>query len=162
MRIVIVARCAAVELQESVVTKAVATGSSVEGSSNSLRAAALRRRRREAEISSDACNRGEVSRCLRRVSAQTGGSPGTSLGESLAGVHHAIMSTERQSCTSGGEPITRPVLLLELLSRLVGGIVGWLWLDGETQRADLTAADFLVRGSVAVGVFAVLLWLIFR
>jgi hypothetical protein len=62
----------------------------------------------------------------------------------------------------GCEPITRPVLLLELLSRLVGGIVGWLWLDGETQRADLTAADFLVRGSVAVGVFAVLLWLIFR
>jgi hypothetical protein len=69
---------------------------------------------------------------------------------------------DRQLCTSGGEPITRPVLLLELLSRLVGGIVGWLWLDGETQRADLTAADFLVRGSVAVGVFAVLLWLIFR
>jgi hypothetical protein len=54
------------------------------------------------------------------------------------------------------------VLLLELLARLVGGIVGWLWLDGETQRADLTAVDLLVRGSVAVGVFAVLLWLIFR
>jgi hypothetical protein len=33
---------------------------------------------------------------------------------------------------------------------------------GETQRADLTAADLLVRGSVAVGVFAALLWLIFR
>jgi hypothetical protein len=71
-------------------------------------------------------------------------------------------TNDRQLCTSGGEPITRPVLLFELLSRLVGGIVGWLWLDGETQRADLTAADFLVRGSVAVGVFAVLLWLIFR
>jgi len=67
-----------------------------------------------------------------------------------------------KSCTSRGKPITRPVLLLELLARLVGGIVGWLWLDGETQRADLTAVDFLVRGSVAVGVFAVLLWLIFR
>ena len=54
------------------------------------------------------------------------------------------------------------MFLFDLLSRLVGGIAGWLWLDGETQRADLTAADFLVRGSVAVGGFAVLLWLVFR
>jgi hypothetical protein len=28
--------------------------------------------------------------------------------------------------------------------------------------ADLTAVDFLVRGTVAVGVFAVLVWLILR
>ena len=54
------------------------------------------------------------------------------------------------------------MFLLDLLSRLVGGVVGWFWLDGETQRADLTAVDFLVGGSVAVGAFAVLLWLIFR
>ncbi|MDQ1449756.1 MAG: hypothetical protein QOC79_2727 [Actinomycetota bacterium] len=84
---------------------------------------------------------------------------GVSLRTEVVGAERASI---RQLCTSGGEPITRPVLLRNLLSRLIGGIVGWLWLDGETQRADLTAADFLVRGSVAVGVFAVLLWLIFR
>ena len=54
------------------------------------------------------------------------------------------------------------MFLFEVLARFVGGIVGWLWRDGETQRADLTAADFLVRGSVAAGLFAAVLWLIFR
>ena len=72
------------------------------------------------------------------------------------------MPRRSQLCTPGGKPITRSVFFFELLSRLVGGIVGWLWLDGETQRADLTAVDFLVRGSVAIGAFAVMLWLIFR
>jgi hypothetical protein len=59
---------------------------------------------------------------------------------------------------------TRSVLefALELIGRLVGDIIGWSWLDRETQRADLTAADFFVRGSIAVGVFVALLWLIAR
>jgi hypothetical protein len=49
-----------------------------------------------------------------------------------------------------------------LLGRLVGDIFGWLWLDRETQRADLTAADFLVRASLAAGVFVALIWLVLR
>jgi hypothetical protein len=52
--------------------------------------------------------------------------------------------------------------VLEQLGRLVGEIFGWSWPDRETQRADLTAADFLVRGSIAAGVFVALLWLIVR
>jgi hypothetical protein len=52
--------------------------------------------------------------------------------------------------------------VFELLGRLVGGIFGWLWLDRETQRADLTSADFLVRASVAAGVFVTLIWLVLR
>jgi hypothetical protein len=52
--------------------------------------------------------------------------------------------------------------VFELLGRLVGDIFGWLWLDRETQRADLTAADFLVRISLAAGVFVLLIWLLVR
>ncbi len=52
--------------------------------------------------------------------------------------------------------------VFELLARLVGGIFGWLWLDRETQRADLTATDFLVRLSVAAGVLVLVIWLWFR
>jgi hypothetical protein len=52
--------------------------------------------------------------------------------------------------------------VIELLARLVGGIFGWLWLDRETQRVDLTASDFLVRISVAAGVFVLVVWLLVR
>ena len=52
--------------------------------------------------------------------------------------------------------------LLDFLGQLVGRIIGWSWLDSETQRADLTAADFLVRASIAAGLFVALLWLALR
>ena len=52
--------------------------------------------------------------------------------------------------------------VFELLGRLVGDILGWLWLDRETQRADLSAADFVVRFSVAAGVFVLVIWLLVR
>jgi hypothetical protein len=52
--------------------------------------------------------------------------------------------------------------VLELLGRLVGEIFGWSWLDSEVQRADLTAADFLVRISVAAGLLVFVIWLLLR
>jgi hypothetical protein len=54
------------------------------------------------------------------------------------------------------------VSALDAIFQLVGRIVGLSWLSRETDRADLTAGDYLLRGSVIAGVFAVVLWLIFR
>ena len=51
------------------------------------------------------------------------------------------------------------MFLLELLAELVGRVFGWWWLDNETQRADSTALDLLVRFSVAAGVVVVIIWL---
>jgi hypothetical protein len=50
------------------------------------------------------------------------------------------------------------VSLFDLVFKLVGGLFGWWWLDNETQRADTTAVDLLVRFSVAMGVVAVVIW----
>jgi hypothetical protein len=47
-------------------------------------------------------------------------------------------------------------------NRRLADIFGWLWLDRETQRAGLTAADFVVRFSVAAGVFVLVIWLLVR
>jgi len=54
------------------------------------------------------------------------------------------------------------VSLFDLLIELVGRLFGWWWLDNETQRADTTAVDLLVRFSVAMGVVAVVIWLCVR
>jgi hypothetical protein len=55
------------------------------------------------------------------------------------------------------------VLLFDYLIDLVGRFFGWWWLDSETQRADTTAADLLVRFSLAMGVAAaaICLWVRF-
>jgi hypothetical protein len=54
------------------------------------------------------------------------------------------------------------VTFFDLLIELVGRLFGWWWLDNETQRADTTAVDLLVRFSVAMGVVAVVIWLCVR
>jgi hypothetical protein len=54
------------------------------------------------------------------------------------------------------------VFFFDLLIDLIARLLGWSWLDRETQRADLTAADLVVRFSVAGGVAVVLIWFAFR
>lgn len=47
------------------------------------------------------------------------------------------------------------------LMQIVGRMLGWS-PSGESERADLTAADLLVRGSIAAAIFVGLVWLIVR
>jgi hypothetical protein len=51
------------------------------------------------------------------------------------------------------------VTLFDVLFELAGRIFGWWWLDNETQRADTTPLDLVVRFSIAMGVVAVGVWL---
>jgi len=51
--------------------------------------------------------------------------------------------------------------LLEILGRLFVRVFG-RWLDLEIESTDTTAADLLVRFSVAAGVIVFLMWLLLR
>ena len=53
------------------------------------------------------------------------------------------------------------MLLFDLLIGILGRLFG-SFVDGEIESADTTAADLLVRFSVAAGVLVVALWLFVR
>jgi hypothetical protein len=70
--------------------------------------------------------------------------------------------TDRPLLRGGLLPIMPLMSLPELLMEILGRVFGFWWLDNEVQRADLTAADFLVRFSVGAGAVVFLIWIFVR